>query len=126
MEHCQAPDLLVLAGKTHIMKKSQVSAFVKECMVEPSSPPLTALLVDSWAGFANHTNKWSEVPGDKELRLMTIPPGATALCQPLDVYFFRLFRRYIRRLHDHVAHHHPDLAFISDSVLEVRVLCQHQ
>uniref|UniRef100_A0A7I5E8U8 HTH CENPB-type domain-containing protein n=1 Tax=Haemonchus contortus TaxID=6289 RepID=A0A7I5E8U8_HAECO len=86
-----------LAGKTHIMTKSQVPAFVKEFVVGPSSPPLTVLLVDSWAGFADHTNVLSEVAEDKELRLMTIPPGATALCQPLDVYFFRLFKRYIRR-----------------------------
>ncbi|XGW15956.1 hypothetical protein V3C99_001427 [Haemonchus contortus] len=124
MGHWQAPNLLVLAGKTHIMTKSQVPAFVKECVVGPSSPPLTVLLVDSWAGFADHTNVLSEVPEDKEPRLMTIPPGATALCQPLNVYFFRLFKRYIGRLHDHVVHNHPDFTFTKDNVLKVRILCQ--
>ncbi|KAK6044286.1 hypothetical protein COOONC_18210, partial [Cooperia oncophora] len=116
--HWQAPNLLVMAGKTHIMTKSQVPTFVKECVVGSNSPPLTVLLVDSWAGFTDHANVLSEVPPGKELRLMTIPAGATSLCQPLDVYFFRLFKRYIRRIHDHVIHHQTDFAYSRDNILK--------
>ncbi|KAK6056731.1 tc5 transposase [Cooperia oncophora] len=84
-----------------------------------SSPPFTILLVDSWAGFTDHTNVLSEVPQGKELRLMTIPAGATALCQPLDVYFFGLFKRYIRRIYDHVAHYHHGFTFGRDNILKI-------
>ncbi|KAK6040614.1 hypothetical protein COOONC_21879 [Cooperia oncophora] len=117
--HWQAPNLLVMAGKTHIMTKAQVPTFVEECVVGSSSPPLTILLVDSWSGFTDHSNVLSKVPDGKEVRLMTIPAGATALCQPLDVYFFRVFKRYIRRIYDHVAHHHPDFTYNRDNILKV-------
>ncbi|KAK6056732.1 hypothetical protein COOONC_05759 [Cooperia oncophora] len=117
--HWQASNLLVMAGKSHIMTKSQVPSFVKECVVGSSSPPFTILLVDSWAGFTDHTNVLSEVPQGKELRLMTIPAGATALCQPLDVYFFGLFERYIRCIYDHVGHYHHGFTFGRDNILKV-------
>lgn len=118
--HWQAPNLLVMAGTTHIMTKAQVPCFVRECVAGPSTPPLTILLVDSWAGFRDHANMLSQVPSGKEVRPMTIPAGATYLCQPLDVYFFRLFKRFIRRLHDYAIQHHPGFAADSrDGILKV-------
>ncbi|VDP39129.1 unnamed protein product [Heligmosomoides polygyrus] len=91
--HWQAPSLLVMAATTHIMTKSLVPRFVREFVPVSSGPPLTILLVDSWAGLKDHTNVLPEVPNGK--KWMTIPAGATYLYQPLDVYFFRLFKRYI-------------------------------
>ncbi|VDL85028.1 unnamed protein product [Nippostrongylus brasiliensis] len=117
--HWQAPNLLVVAGTTHIMTKSQVPCFVKECVAGSSSPPLTILLVDSWAGFKDHANVLSQVTRGKEVRSMTIPAGATYLYQPLDVNFFRLFMRYIRRLHEYAIQHRPDFAANSrDGILK--------
>ncbi|VDP35083.1 unnamed protein product [Heligmosomoides polygyrus] len=68
----------------------------------------------------DHENLVSEVLAGKVLELMTIPPGATSLCQPLDVYFFRLFERIVRRIHEHVLHFRPDFnCFSRDNTLKV-------
>ncbi|VDL76820.1 unnamed protein product [Nippostrongylus brasiliensis] len=97
----QATNLLMMAGTTHIMTKSQVPCFVK----------------DSVVGFKDQANVLSQVPRGKELRLMTIPAGTTYLCQPLDVYFFRLFKRYIRRLHDYAIQRPPEFAAVAETDL---------
>ncbi|VDL64774.1 unnamed protein product [Nippostrongylus brasiliensis] len=112
--HWQSLNLLVMAGWTHIMTKSPVPSFTKECVAASSGPPLTILLADSWAGFRDHRNVVSQVPHGKEVRLMTIPAGAT-------IYFFRLFERYIRRLHNRVIQHHPEFNVSSRSVSRVNV-----
>ncbi|VDO74550.1 unnamed protein product [Heligmosomoides polygyrus] len=106
--HWSAPNLLIVAGTSHIMMKQQVPRFFREYVIGSSAAPLSIVLLDSWHGLRDHENLVSEVPAGKELKLMTIPPGATSLCQPLDVYFFRLFKRFIRRIHEHVLHFRPD------------------
>ncbi|VDP52677.1 unnamed protein product [Heligmosomoides polygyrus] len=102
--HWSAPNLLIVAGTGHVMTKQR---FFRECVVGSSAAPLTIVLLDAGMG-SGVTNLVSEVPTGKELKLMTIPPGATSLYQPLDVYFFRLFKRFIRRIHEHVLHFRPD------------------
>ncbi|VDP16630.1 unnamed protein product, partial [Heligmosomoides polygyrus] len=102
------------------MTKQQVPRFLREYVVGSSAAPLTTVLIDSWHGFRDHENPVSEVPAGKELKLMTIPPGATSLIQPLDVYFFRLFKRFIRRIHEHVLRFRPDFnCFSRDNTLKV-------
>ncbi|VDP19252.1 unnamed protein product [Heligmosomoides polygyrus] len=99
------------------MTKQQVPRFFRECVVGSSAAPLT--IVDSWHGFRDHEYLVSEVPAGKELKLMTIPPGATSLYQPLDVYFFWPFKRFIRRIHEHVLHFRPDFnGFSRDNTLK--------
>ncbi|VDP19606.1 unnamed protein product [Heligmosomoides polygyrus] len=72
------------------------------------------------ARYMDYENLVSEVPTGTELKLMTIPSGATSLCQPLDVYFFRLFKRFIRRIHEHVLQFLPDFnCFSRDNTLKV-------
>ncbi|VDL74868.1 unnamed protein product [Nippostrongylus brasiliensis] len=94
----------------------------RERVAGSSGPPFTNLLVDSWAGFRDHTNVVSQAPHGKEVWLMSLPAGATSLCQPTDAYFFRLFKRYIRQLHNHVIQHHPEFNVSSpDNILKVRI-----
>ncbi|VDP46134.1 unnamed protein product [Heligmosomoides polygyrus] len=106
--HWSAPNLFIMAGTGHIMTEQQVPRFFRECVVGSSAAPLTIVLLESWHGIRDHENLVSEVPAGKELKLMPIPPGATSLCQPLDVYFFRLFKHFIRRIHENVLHFRPE------------------
>ena len=43
------------------------------------------------------------VPSGKQVTIRNIPPGATSIAQPLDVYFFRVFKDFVRRVHRHIA-----------------------
>lgn len=117
--HWSATNLLVVPGTTHMMRKDQVPLLIEECVMA-TSPPYTIVLLDSWSGFKDHSNVLSGVPPNKQMRIMTIPPGATALCQPLDVYFFRLFKRFIRKIHENALHLKPDFnCFARDNTLKV-------
>ena len=53
-------------------------------------------LHDAWSGFNN--------PGINErlVNLKMIPPKTTGMTQPLDVFFFRLWKVYVRHTSDHI------------------------
>ncbi|VDL81212.1 unnamed protein product [Nippostrongylus brasiliensis] len=115
-----APNLCLVAGTSHIMRKDQVPSLISKCVMSGSYPTTTIALLDSWPGLKDHANILSGVPPGKHLKMMTVPPGATALCQPLDVYFLRLFKRYIRRIHESAVHMKPEFCcFSRNNILKV-------
>ncbi|VDL63694.1 unnamed protein product [Nippostrongylus brasiliensis] len=119
--HWPASNLYVVPSTTHMMRKDQVPVLIKECVMATSST-LTIVMLDSWAGFKDQNNVLSGVPSNKQMKILNVPPGATVLCQPLDVYFFRLFKRFLRRIHDSAIHLKPDFhCFSRDNTLKVTV-----
>ncbi|VDL86078.1 unnamed protein product [Nippostrongylus brasiliensis] len=108
------------------MRKDQVPYLISKCVMSGSCLTTTIALLDSWPGLKDHANTLSSVPPGKHLNVMAVPPGATALCQPLDVYFFRLFKRYIRRMHENAVHIKPEFSrFSGDNILKVLIqTCQ--
>ncbi|VDL66303.1 unnamed protein product [Nippostrongylus brasiliensis] len=87
-----APHLCVVAGTSHITPKDQVPSLISKCVMSGTCPTTTIALLDSWPGFKDHASILSGVPPGKHLKAMTVPTGATALCQPLDGYFFSAFQ----------------------------------
>ena len=59
------------------------------------------LLFDSWSGHKDENIIKEAIP-NKTIHFKTIPPKCTKYCQPLDVYFFRQYKLYIRRIEDFV------------------------
>ena len=57
------------------------------------------LLLDSWSGQCENAVK-EALPKESNLILKTIPKGTTGQIQPLDVYGFRLWKNFIRKLSD--------------------------
>lgn len=55
------------------------------------------VLLDSWAPHKN--NRLYSSLEDKNYEVHIIPPGTTALCQPLDVYFNRQFKDLMKYIH---------------------------
>lgn len=51
------------------------------------------------------------MPQRKESTIMNLPKGSTSMIQPLDVYFFRVFKSFVRRIHQHVMAHEEIINF---------------
>lgn len=92
--HFVASNLEVRAGHSHIMTKRHMVEWFESCVFGPTSPQSTFLLVDSWTSFKDTVTIQATVPANKELFVKNIPPGATSMIQPLDLFFFQPFKVY--------------------------------
>jgi len=59
------------------------------------------LLVDSWSGHKDDLTLARVLP-DADITIKLIHPKTIKYVQPLDVYFFRQLKIYVRRIHDFV------------------------
>ena len=79
-----------------------------KCCALPEIPSPGLLLVDSWTSWKDHEAIQALVPSNEKLTIKNIPASCTSLIQPLDVYFFRVFKGFIRRVHAYVMLAHDD------------------
>jgi len=90
------------AGKTANMNKEDLRRFYTEALWPsmPRNPTKVLLLLDSWA--ANKDNALSDAckPNGVQLMKELIPGGCTGLIQPLDVFFFRQYKSFVRFITD--------------------------
>lgn len=56
----------------------------------------SVVIIDSWSGY-NQMMKMSEI-SDKKMKIIQLPFGSSSVLQPLDVYFNRPFKDFIRRI----------------------------
>lgn len=74
------------------MGKAEVQSWYND-ILKPSLPDgKNILLLDSFSGH-------KALVHGTEVEVMTIPAGATAVCQPFDVYGFRIWKTYTRRIY---------------------------
>ncbi|GMR59522.1 hypothetical protein PMAYCL1PPCAC_29717 [Pristionchus mayeri] len=125
-----APNLVVSAGKSHIMTKAHMKEWVSKCIFTPSiTSSDLVILLDSWTSFRDTAAIDSSLPPGKTLHTRQIPPGATGICQPLDVYFFRPFKGLVRRIQSYAFKHHPEfIVYQRDNILILlslayRIMC---
>lgn len=67
------------------------------------------LLLDSYSGHKDLTEVNKHLPRGKTFNVAQISPGITGFCQPLDVFFFRSYKSFHRRLSDYINYHRPDI-----------------
>ncbi|EFN69792.1 hypothetical protein EAG_03888, partial [Camponotus floridanus] len=93
--------LYYTATKSGKMGKLELISFLKNCYYSNLPPDTKSILVvDSWSTYNKNTIV-SGTPMDKISTIIhQIPPKCTALYQPLDVFFFRPFKNYLRKLED--------------------------
>jgi hypothetical protein len=78
------------------------------------------ILLDSWTSFRDKNAIDSSLPPGKTLHTRQIPAGATGICQPLDVYFFRPFKGLVRRIQSHAFKHAPNfMVYQRDNILKL-------
>lgn len=59
------------------------------------------LILDSWGGQTNaayFNSIFTDDDGNCKSTVEVIPPHCTSYCQPLDVYFFRQVKNFIKRI----------------------------
>lgn len=118
--HFQPDNLVVRAHSSHIMTKSLLLDWVENCLFAPGAQQEIFLIVDSWSAFRDHAAMESAVPNGHKLTVTNIPPGATSLIQPLDVFFFRTFKQMVRRFTSFVQVHDIDfLVHQRDNILKM-------
>lgn len=85
---------------------------LKEWFIEVFFQSFTSkslLLLDSYSGHKDLDAIRQSLPRGKQFDVAQISPGITGFCQPLDVYFFRSYKSFHRRLSDYINYHRGDI-----------------
>lgn len=101
-------NLIVRAGKSHIMTKEDMRDWLKSCVFDPSLPKRLYLLLDSWPCFTDHATIKECAPPGYDITIRNIPPHATGFIQPLDVYWNLPWKNLLKKFTNYVLNFHPD------------------
>lgn len=86
----------------------------------------SVLLVDSWSG-QNSKNLETIDKGQKEVQLLKIPAGTTGMIQPLDVYFSRPWKNFVKHFSDLVILNSYDINLhLRNNILKLQSLTHNQ
>ncbi|KAK3918317.1 Jerky protein homolog-like [Frankliniella fusca] len=98
-----SPNLKKSYSESGKMGKKHLEEFITDVFV-PKTGPKSCLVVDSWSTFTE-ANIQAAIPVEKKVKILQIPPGATGLIQPWDVWGFRIWKNYIKHIEDFVLLH---------------------
>ncbi len=98
----QCPNVVVYCSKSGKMTKELVREWCEESLI-PAISSKSLLLLDSWSGHSDTENICSLFSQDKPCEILKIPPKTTSLIQPLDVYFFRQWKLFARKIYERVS-----------------------
>ena len=77
-------------------------------VLNPHLSTKSVVLCDSWSGHKDE-QILLEASGGKDVDLKIIPPKTTKYTQPLDVYFFRQYKIYAKRITDFIKLHSSNM-----------------
>lgn len=122
----QLKNIYAVANKSHILTKKLLLEWVENVLV-PAMPERALLLVDSWSSYADQEAIQAKIPIGKELVIKKIPPKTTGMIQPLDRFFFRMWKDFVKRVTDFVVLHNFDVQiYHRDSILVLQSLIHNQ
>lgn len=85
------------------------------------------LIVDSWTPYRDRQAIANVTPPSKNLEMKTVPPGTTGLVQPLDRFFFRMWKMFCRKISDRVLLDQLQIeVYQRDSLLKLQSLVHNQ
>ena len=117
------PNLHITCSKSGKLDKTIMETWVSECLA-PFVCQKTYLLLDSWSGQKDE-QIFCQIAD--QLELLCIPAGTTSIVQPLDRYFFRQFKIFIKRISNHVLLHSSAVDLkIRESVIKMISLVYNQ
>lgn len=123
-------NLEVHCHTSHMMTKNLMFKWIENC-VATEVLNNSLLLLDDWTSWrsVNHQAIQDKLPPEKHLTIQNLPKGSTSMIQPLDVFFFRVFKGFVRRIHQHVMAHEETITFQiaqRDNILVVLQVVYHQ
>lgn len=93
----------------------------------PNVPDDTCLLGDALNTYRDRREIDNEKPETSEYTMKILPKGTTGIAQPLDVYFFRLYKSFTRRITDNMNFNHQDVNMhLRDNILKLQTLVHNQ
>ena len=122
----QSQNIYVTATKSGKMGKSELKDFLSNVYFK-NCPNESVLLFDSWTSYNNKDVIEETVPPEKQVHLFQMPPKVTPLIQPLDVYGFRMWKNFIRKISDKILLN--DISFNlyqRNNILKIQALTHNQ
>ncbi|PIC12891.1 hypothetical protein B9Z55_028128 [Caenorhabditis nigoni] len=117
-------DLHVTHAHSGIMSSRLAERWMEKCLL-PSIPYRSVLLLDSWCGF--NSMKLLRPVTRKKLEVVTFPLRTTGQLQPLDLFFNRQPKCFLRKLQDEIRLKHSDFTIsIRNNLLKIANFTQNQ
>ena len=118
-------NIILSCSKSGKLTKTHVQEFYSKVLL-PSIYTESILFLDSWSAQTDQSILVENL-GDKKCQMMYIPPGTTALIQPLGVYFFRQWKLFAKRLSHHVIlHNMPVDLKLRNNIIKLHSLIHNQ
>ncbi|XP_071577242.1 uncharacterized protein [Temnothorax nylanderi] len=121
-----APNIFITASKSGKLTSNHVKTWLNDVFF-PNVGPKSVLLLDSWSGHCPNIISETKPDSVTDFVSLTIPAGTTGRIQPLDVYFFRMWKNFIRYFSDMVMM--LDLAIdlhVRNNILKLQSLTHNQ
>lgn len=123
LRHVEA--YVVASSSGNITKKILKKWFLEVYL--PNAGEDSVLLLDSLSTYRDRVEIDREKPDDQDYTIITIPPGLTGHAQPLDVYFNRPYKHFIRTISDHINFNHEEIKLhVRDTIIKLHVLVHNQ
>lgn len=89
----------------------------------PSAGHNSVLIVDSLNTYKNRQNINRLKPAGVQYQVEMLPPHTTPIAQPLDRYFFRPYKSFVRRISEYANMHHREIRLPArDNILKLQVV----
>ena len=91
------PNIIIKCSKSGKLTKELVIQFNRE-LIKPLFNTEFIYIADSWSGQTDQ--EIYENIFERKCKFISIPPHCTSLIQPLDVYFFRFWKLFAKRMYN--------------------------
>lgn len=122
----QHADLYTVASTSGKITKVLLKEWFTE-VIFPHIPTNSVIIVDSLTTYKDRVQIDVEKPDNFEYEIETLPPNTTSMAQPLDVYFFRQYKSFVRRVSDEINLNRPDIKLhIRNTCFKIQLLTFNQ
>jgi len=121
----KARNIVTFASKSGKMTSELSTSWYKDVFL-PNTKEDSLLLLDSWTGQKDTLFDTID-KGQKKVKILTIPPGATGFVQPLDVYTFRPWKNFLKQFSDLIILYNYDVNLhLRNNILKIQSLIHNQ